>query len=181
MDKDKAKEVLGILKHLKALNEVDKIRSTFIPAFEQKTYKHKDSWNLHGNFKLGGTVSGRLSSSNPNLMNLPSTGTAYAKQIKQCFKAPKGYLMVGADFNALEMRVNALLTQDPNKLSVYTHGYDSHCMNSYAYFKEQMPDITEALTKAELPGKFFKVTHDDGTKEYLHESDPRLSELRSNK
>jgi DNA polymerase-1 len=170
MDKDKAKEVLGILKHLKALNEVDKIRSTFIPAFEQKTYKHKDSWNLHGNFKLGGTVSGRLSSSAPNMMNLPSTGTVYAKQIKRCFKAPKGYLMVGADFSSLEDRISALLTKDPNKLSVYSEGFDGHALRAYAYFKNQMPDIVEEIAKAELPGKFYKITHDDGTEEYIHES-----------
>ena len=55
----------------------------------------------------------------------------------------------------VESRIDALLTKDPNKLSVYTHGYDSHCFNAYGYFKEQMPDINEALNKAETATKFW--------------------------
>jgi len=49
--------------------------------------------------------------------------------------------MVGADFNALEARIDALLTKDPNKLKVYTEGYDSHCLAAYGYFSKYMPDI----------------------------------------
>ena len=53
--------------------------------------------------------------------------------------------MVGADFNALESRINALLTKDVNKMKVFTDGYDSHCINAFGYFKEQMPDIVDTL------------------------------------
>lgn len=136
-----ALEVLDLLKELKAYGEEEKILSSFIPAFIDKTLPHGEDEYLHGSLNLGGTISGRLSSSEPNLTNLPSSGTRFAKPVKQCFAAPKGWLMVGADFSSLEDRVNTLQTRDPNKLKVYTDGYDSHSLRAYAYFKEQMPDI----------------------------------------
>ena len=43
--------------------------------------------------------------------------------------------------DSLEDKINALLTKDPNKLGVYTDGYDGHCLRAQAYFSEQMPDI----------------------------------------
>lgn len=134
-------EFLEILQALIGFFEVDKILGTFIKAFEENTVE-KDGWHyLHGNFNLGGTVSGRLSSSGPNLQNLPSTGSKYAKVIKSCFQAPPGWLFVGADFASLEDRISALTTRDPMKLKVYVDGFDGHCLRAYGYFGEKMPDI----------------------------------------
>ena len=133
----KAKELLKALVDYKA---VEKILSTFIPAFKEAP-KAKDGWHyLFGNFNIGGTVSGRLSSSNPNLQNLPAN-SKYGKLIKTCFEAPPGYLFTGLDFASLEDRISALTTKDPNKLKVYTDNYDGHCLRAYSYFEDQMPDI----------------------------------------
>lgn len=132
-----------IIDLLLEFSKVDKILSTFIPALED-SYQSR----IFGKQNLGGTVSGRLSSNDPNLANLPS-GSTYGKLIKSCFGAPKGKLFIGIDMNQLEDRISALLTKDPNKLSVYTDGYDSHSLRAYAYFKEAMPDITERLSKGE--------------------------------
>ena len=137
-------QTLDLLSALRGLNQVKKILSTFIPALEGA--KPRDNWHyLHGSFNLGGTLSGRMSSSNPNLTNLPS-GSIYGKLIKSCFKTKKGWLMVGADFNALEDRINALLTKDPNKLKVYTDGYDGHCLRAHYYWGNKMPDIEQATS-----------------------------------
>jgi DNA polymerase-1 len=121
--------------------EADKILGTFVKAFEDNSIE-KAGWHyLHGNFNLGGTVSGRLSSSGPNLQNIPSTRSSYAKPIKKCFEAPPGWLFMGADFASLEDRISALTTKDPNKLKVYTDGYDGHCLRAYGYFGDEMPNI----------------------------------------
>lgn len=125
-------------------SQAEKILSTFIPAFEAAVEKGDGTSYLHGSFKLGGTVSGRLSSSKPNLQNMPS-GSTYGKLVKQAFIAQKGWLFVGADFSSLEDRINALLTSDPNKLKVYTDGYDGHCLRAFAYFGDEMPDIVETV------------------------------------
>lgn len=138
-----------LINHIIELHDADKILTTFIPAFKNNSI-NKDGWNyLHGNFNLGGTVSGRLSSSEPNLTNIPSGGTQYGKAVKQCFqlpyvtteKDPKGWLLVGADYFSLEDRISALQTKDPQKLKIYTDGMDGHCSRAYYYFKDKMPDI----------------------------------------
>lgn len=129
-----------LLKALIGLNKVQKVLTAFVPAFEAAMLK-PDGWHyLHGSFNLGGTVSGRLSSSNPNMQNIPA-GSAYAKMIKEMFQAPEGWLFCGADFASLEDRISALTTKDPNKVKVYSDGYDGHCLRAYGYFGDKMPDI----------------------------------------
>lgn len=134
---------------------VDKIYGTFIPAMEEAIKASDGAYYLFGNFNLGGTVSGRLSSSGPNLQTIPATGSKYAKLIKDCFRAPKGYLMIGLDFASLEDRISALTTKDPNKLKVYTDGYDGHSMRAFSYFREQMPDIEDTVESINsIAGKY---------------------------
>ena len=140
--------VLDLLKALKDFKDVNKILGTFINALKGASLG-SDGWHyLFGNFNLGGTVSGRLSSSKPNLQNLPAGAEGektakgrYGKLIKSCFQAPPGWLFMGLDFASLEDRISALTTKDPNKLKVYTDGYDGHCLRAYAYFGDKMPDI----------------------------------------
>ncbi|CBX87985.1 N4 DNAP-like protein [Roseovarius Plymouth podovirus 1] len=140
---EETKDFLKILLEYKASAI---ILSTFLPAF-LKAHPGPDGWHyLFGNFRLGGTLSGRLSSNNPNLQNIPSSAggplkSRLAKLIKECFEAPPGWLFVGLDFDSLEDRISALQTKDPEKLKVYTDGYDGHSLRAYGYFGDQMPDI----------------------------------------
>lgn len=135
--------VIELLTNLIEYAKAQKILSTFIPAFENSLPKD-NGYYLHGSFNLGGTLSGRLSSSDPNMQNLPS-GSEYGKLIKQCFQAPDDWLFVGADFNALEDKINTILTSDPNKAKVWIDGYDAHCFRAYYYFKDEMPDIIDTV------------------------------------
>lgn len=176
-DNEEIKNILGSLIDFYA---VDKILTAFIPAFKDAVYSPKLDWHfLIGNFNLGGTVSGRLSSNRPNLQQLPATGTKYAKLMKSCFQAPKGWCLCGLDFNALEDHISALLTKDKNKLKVYTDGYDGHCLRANSYWPELMPDIQEQLNVLNKEGKIYKVTFDDGSIKYLHEDDPELKEFQN--
>lgn len=139
-------DIVSLIDAILDFKAVDKIYGTFIPAME-KAVKAKDGRHyLFGNFNLGGTVSGRLSSSGPNLQTIPANGATplkrqYAKLIKKCFQAPDGWLMIGLDFDSLEDRISALTTKDPNKLKVYEDGFDGHCLRAHSYFEEDMPDI----------------------------------------
>ena len=87
------------------------ILSTFLPAF-LKAQKGNDGWHyLFGNFRLGGTASGRLSSNNPNLQNIPSAGSTKIKQrlaklIKECFEAPPAYWKINQ--NKLQSLISEL-------------------------------------------------------------------------
>lgn len=141
-------DILDLLTFVQELADIVKINGTFIKAFLQE----EDF--LHGNLKLGGTQSGRLSSNSPNLTNLPAHGPM-GKLVKSCIVAPTGWLFAGADYSALEERIGAILSKDPNRIKVYTDGYDGHSLRAYTYFSDQMPDITTALIKAETATKFW--------------------------
>ena len=155
--------IKGLLNILIDIKACDKIISSFIPAFERTPIMKDGSKGLFGSFNLGGTKTGRLSSSNPNLQNLPSTGSVYAKPVKKIFISPKGYVFVGADQRSLEDRISALTTRDTNKCKVYLDNYDGHCLRAYAYFGDQMPDIKQVDESTSC----YRVEMDDGTVKYL--------------
>lgn len=157
-------DVKDLLAALIDFAAVDKILGSFIPAFKEAAQGPDGWWYLFGNFVLGGTVSGRLSSNSPNLQNLPSNVTmkiseallelfpllkkfmvkgklSLGKLIKWCFQAPPGWIFAGLDFASLEDRISALTTKDPMKLKVYTDGFDGHCLRAFTYFGDQMQGI----------------------------------------
>lgn len=149
-------EIKALLNALLDYSAVVKITSSVIPAL-MKAPVASDGWSyLYGNFNLGGTVSGRLSSSKINLQNLPSTGSKYAKVIKSCFQAPPGWIFAGLDFASLEDKISALTTKDPNKLLVYLQGYDGHCLRAYYYYREEMPDIVDTVDSINSIAKKYK-------------------------
>lgn len=136
-DPDEKDLIQALIEH----GKVSKILNTFIPAFKGASHKDaSDTVWLHGSFNLGGTVSGRLSSSDPNLQNLPA-GSIYGDLIKTGFNAPKGWIFAGADFNSLEDYISALTTKDSNKLDVYLKGYDGHCLRAAYYFRDELQHI----------------------------------------
>lgn len=153
--------LVNFLDALSDYKAVNKLTTSFLPAMEAAA-EGPDGWHyLFGNFNLGGTLSGRLSSSKPNLQNLPSNGKsdkqrAYAKLIKSCFQAPPGWLFCGLDFDSLEDKISGLTTKDPNKLKVYTDGYDGHSLRAFSYFREQMPDIRPSEGR-----RVFRITQGD--------------------
>ena len=67
-------------------------------------------------------------------------------------------MFAGADFNALEAKVDALLTKDPAKLAVYTDGFDSHAYNTYYYWKQDFPEVS--LLPSDSTQRVFKITID---------------------
>lgn len=156
-----------VLESLIVYDGVSTILDTFIPAFEGAIDKGDGDvvW-LHGNFNLGGTVSGRLSSSEPNLTNIPAkvkikvgdVEIDLGKLVKYCFVSPPGWLFCGADFNSLEDYISALTTKDPNKLKVYEEGFDGHCLRASYYYRDQLMHVDQDDPKSV---NSLKKTHED--------------------
>lgn len=145
MNKSEAIEAVKLLRTLSKIRTASHIQDGFVNTFiEKHIIDETGQALLHGNFNLGGTISGRLSSSNPNLQNQVSKGE-YAKLIKQCFRYSDDWVFCGADFTSLEDKISALTTKDPNKIKVYADGYDGHCLRAYSYYKLQMSNIINTV------------------------------------
>ena len=140
-------EIKTLLSSLISYSKAEKILTSFIPAFKSVP-KGADGYHyLFGNFNLGGTKSSRLSSSNVNLQQLPSSGSPYAKLIKACFVAPDNHIFVGADYASLEDRINTLLTKDTNKVKVYTQGFDGHSLRARFYYPDDLGHLDSSDPK----------------------------------
>jgi DNA polymerase-1 len=148
--KEGKEEDATILQLLLDVSEASKVANTFLKAFEELSVEAEDgTYRIHGDYKLTGTVSGRLSSANPNLQNLPSN-SKYGKLIKGLFPAPEGFIFAGSDYNALETRVAAIISKDEALRKILLEGYDSHALYAAVYFADELqerglpygPDIT---------------------------------------
>ena len=133
-------EIIELLNDIKNYFDISKILSAFIIPFYEYIFKRNNTYWMTSNHKIGGTVSGRLSSNNPNFAQLPS-GSKYGKLVKSIFQAPKDWLFCGSDYNALEARIGAILTNDPERIKVYTQGFDSHSLATAIYWSEKFKDI----------------------------------------
>lgn len=135
--------------------QVGKLNSSFVHHFVNAP--EVDGYHaLFGFYNLGGTQSGRLSSDSPNQQNLPSGGNDFAKYIKEMVAENDEWWFVGADFASLEDKIITLLTRDPNRMKVYTDGYDGHSLRAFSYFREQMPDIEDTLESINSIDKKYK-------------------------
>ena len=79
------------------------------------------------------------------------------EQVSECFNYDSGWLFCGLDFASLEDRISALTTKDPNKLRVYTDGFDGHSLRAKFYFGEQMPDIDDSVEGINSIQKKYKA------------------------
>jgi DNA polymerase-1 len=111
----------GAIRALIDYRKYDKLISTYITTFEEQLYNGR----LYGNFNHTGTATGRLSSSSPNLPNIPAHGEA-GGQVRELFAVPPGYKFVDVDYGQVELRLTAHYTKDPNLLRVFAEGGDPH-------------------------------------------------------
>lgn len=87
---------------------------------------------VHGNFNQWGTGTGRMSSSNPNMQNIPSSRTPEGDLIRKSFISAPGYKLIVADYSQIELRVMAHLSGDPIMSSIYQENGDIHQMTADA-------------------------------------------------
>lgn len=136
----------------------DKILTSFIPAF----YNYTVEGRLYSNLKLFGALSARFTSSNPNMLQLPSTGSIYAKPIKKCFVAPEGKVIFAVDLNALEDRVLASLTLDDGKcMLLEDETIDGHCYNALGYYYDEVSKYLDTSKSFTDQAREFKTLVED--------------------
>jgi DNA polymerase-1 len=103
--------------------EVAKLKSTYVDSLPKLI--HRETGRLHTSFSQTGTATGRLSSSDPNLQNIPIR-TELGRQIRAAFVAEAGKILLAADYSQIELRVMAHFSQDPVLLEAFRTGQDIH-------------------------------------------------------
>jgi len=118
-----------ILEH----RQLSKLKSTYVDALPQLV--DPLSGRVHTSFGQASTATGRLSSSNPNLMNIPIR-TELGQRIRRAFKASRpGHVLISADYSQIELRIAAHLSGDPKMLAAFAAGQDIHTATAAAVFK----------------------------------------------
>jgi len=113
---------------------LSKLKSTYTDALPHQI-NHKTG-RVHTSYQQAVTATGRLSSSNPNLQNIPIR-TAEGRRIRQAFIAPDGYQLIAADYSQIELRIMAHLSQDEKLLSAFAAGEDIHKATAAEVFEVQ--------------------------------------------
>ena len=127
--RDKHPIVPLILDH----RQLSKLKSTYVDALPQLV--DPLSGRVHTSFGQASTATGRLASSNPNLMNIPIR-TELGQRIRRAFKAGRpDHIMVSADYSQIELRIAAHLSGDPKLLGAFAAGQDIHTATAAAVFK----------------------------------------------
>ncbi len=116
---------------------LSKLKSTYVDALP--AIARKDTQRVHTDFNQAITATGRLSSSAPNLQNIPIR-TAFSRLIRQAFIPEPGWLMVSADYSQIELRILAHLSQEPVLLETYQNKQDIHTLTAQLLFEKA--DIT---------------------------------------
>src|SRR5713101_7605910 len=111
--------------------EIAKLKSTYVDALPKLI--HPETGRLHTSFSQTGTATGRLSSSDPNLQNIPIR-TELGREIRAAFVAEKGKVLVGADYSQIELRVMAHFSNDAVLLEAFRTGQDIHARTAQEVF-----------------------------------------------
>ncbi len=124
-----------IIKH----RELSKLKNTYLDALPN--YINPKTGRIHTTFSQVKTATGRLSSLNPNLQNIPSDGLTKGN-VRAAFKADAGYQFISADYSQIELRVLAHLSQDEHLVNSFLQGHDIHAETSARLFDVELEDVT---------------------------------------
>lgn len=123
---------------------LSKLKSTYVDALPELI--NPETKRLHTSLNQTVAATGRLSSTEPNLQNIPVKGD-YGLRIREAFIAPRGYALLCADYSQIEPRILAHLSQDPRLLAVFAKGEDIHMATAMEIFGLPSGQITRDMRR----------------------------------
>lgn len=117
-----------------------KLLGTYIDALPKLV--NPETGHIHTSFNQTITTTGRLSSSNPNLQNIP-VRNEYGKEIRKAFIPEEGCLFFSADYSQIELRIMAHLSGDEHMIEAFRNGYDIHAATAAKIFKKSLEEVTK--------------------------------------
>ncbi len=149
-----------------------KLKSTYVDALPALI--HPETGRVHTDFNQAVTVTGRLSSSNPNLQNIPIR-TEFSRQIRRAFIPAPGWILAAVDYSQIELRILAHLSQEPVLITAYNQNEDIHSVTAKLLFE------TDTVTSEQRRmGKIinFGVVYGMGAAKFARETGIKTSEAK---
>jgi DNA polymerase-1 len=126
-------------KVLMEYRSMSKLKSTYTDRLPEQI--NPRTGRIHTSYHQAVASTGRLSSSDPNLQNIP-VRTAEGRRIRQAFVAPTGYKLLAADYSQIELRIMAHLSKDEGLMNAFRHNLDVHTATAAEVFKVELADVT---------------------------------------
>lgn len=123
--------------------ELQKLLSTYIDSLPDEI---AEDGRIHADFIQAGTSTGRFSSKNPNLQNIP-TGTEKGRKIREAFVAPEGFQLVSFDYSQIELRIAAFLSGDEKLISAFKNGEDIHTAVASEIFEVSFGEVDKEMRR----------------------------------
>jgi hypothetical protein len=128
-----------------------KLLGTYVDALPKLI--NKRTGHIHTSFNQALTATGRLSSSDPNLQNIP-VRSEDGKEIRKCFIAEQDCLFFSADYSQIELRIMAHLSEDANMIEAFREGFDIHAATAAKIKHKKMEDVSAAERKQAKQANF---------------------------
>lgn len=132
-------------KVLMQYRSMSKLKSTYTDRLPEQI--NPRTGRIHTSYHQAVAVTGRLSSSDPNLQNIPIR-TAEGRRIRQAFVAPQGYKLLAADYSQIELRIMAHLAKDEGLLHAFRNDLDVHRATAGEVFGVELPDVTNDMRRS---------------------------------
>lgn len=140
---EKLREENPIIGQILEYRELQKLLSTYIDNIPSLV---DESGRLHAHFLQAGTTTGRMSSENPNLQNIPNKSDL-GRKIRNAFIAEKGYKIVAFDYSQIELRIAAFLSGDKKLIEVFRSGEDVHTSVASFVFEVPKAQVTKDMRR----------------------------------
>jgi DNA polymerase-1 len=124
---------------------MSKLKSTYTDKLPQQV--NDKTGRVHTSYHQAVAATGRLSSSNPNLQNIPIR-SAEGRKIRQAFIAPQGHKLIAADYSQIELRIMAHLSADKGLLTAFSNGIDIHSATAAEVFEVAVDQVTTDLRRS---------------------------------
>ncbi|MFH2063348.1 MAG: DNA polymerase I [bacterium] len=153
--------------------ELTKLKSTYVDALPPLV--DRLTGRIHANFNQTVTATGRLSSSDPNMQNIPTAGSDYGRMVREAFVAPPGSVLLAADYSQIELRIAAHIADEPAMIEAFRSGEDIHYRTAVEMFGEDRAKESRRIAKAIN----FGILYGMGAQRLAATTDLSASEARS--
>ncbi len=138
---EKLKDKHPIIELILNYRELSKLLGTYIDTIPAQLDR---SSRIHSSFILAGAATGRMASNNPNLQNIPNK-TELGRAIREAFIADKGYKLISIDYSQIELRLAAILSEDPKLIEIFKSGTDVHAGVAARVFKVKESEVDKGM------------------------------------